>query len=311
MPRKSKEEIENIKNTKTATVKKSAKSTTTKKASSSKTSRAQKTASTKKTDSTKKSAPSKKEIKSKKETGSKKETATKSSKAKKSTNSKTTTTKKTSTTKKASSRKTSTTKATSASKKILPTEYYDLPQKYNKTVVKVLAQTPKTLFVYWEISDADIENFKKQYGDNFFETTRPVLIIHNDTLNYSFEVEINDFANSWYLHINDSKSDYRIELGRRPFQVNENIKTDYIYITSSNEIESPNDHILFNNSQKMVYFRNVKTNIETAKPFTSLSFIKNMGKIYEIYDLYQELYKNEENIEDLTNPSSHTSSQFK
>ena len=190
-------------------------------------------------------------------------------------------------------------------------EHYDLPYRYNQTVVKVLAQTPKTLFVYWEISDADIEKFKKQYGDNFFETTKPVLIIHNDTLNYSFEVEINDFANSWYLHVNDSKSDYRIELGRRPFQVNENIQTDYIYVTSSNEIESPNDHILFNNSQKMVYFRNVKTNIETAKPFTSLSFIKNMGKIYEIYDLYQELYKNEENIEDLTNPSSHTSSQFK
>ena len=191
-------------------------------------------------------------------------------------------------------------------KKFSP-EYYDLPYKYNKTVVKILAQTPTHLFVYWEISDDDIEKFKKDYGENFFETTKPVLIIHNDTLNYSFEVEINDFANSWYLHVNDSKSDYRIELGRRPFQINENIKTDYIYITSSNEIESPNDHILFNNSQKMVYFRNVKTNVETVKPFTSLSFIKNMGKIYEIYDLYQELYKNEENIEDLTNPSS----QFK
>ena len=70
-------------------------------------------------------------------------------------------------------------------------EYYDLPFRYNKTVVKVLAQTPKTLFVYWEISDDDIEKFKKQYGDNFFETTKPVLIIHNDTLNYSFEVEDN------------------------------------------------------------------------------------------------------------------------
>ena len=204
-------------------------------------------------------------------------------------------------------------KSTTSKKQTKPVlvEYYDLPQKYNQTVVKVLAQTPKTLFVYWEISDDDIEKFKKDYGENFFETTRPVLIIHNDTLNYSFEVEINDFANSWYLHVNDSKSDYRIELGRRPFQVNENIKTDYIYVSSSNEIESPNDHILFNNSQKMVYYRNVKTNVETAKPFTSLSFIKNMGKIYEIYDLYQELYKNEENIEDLTNPSSHTSSQFK
>ena len=49
-----------------------------------------------------------------------------------------------------------------------------------------------------------VERFKNQYGDNFFETTKPVLIVHNDSLNYSFEVEINDFANSWYLHVNDS-----------------------------------------------------------------------------------------------------------
>jgi len=296
MPRKSKEEIENIENKKTTSAKKNVKSTATKKSSSSKTSKATKPESSKKIVSAKKATKSKKAV---------------STKSAKSTNNKSTTSKKTVTSKNASSKKSTSVKKSAAAKKILATEYYDLPQKYNKTVVKVLAQTPKTLFVYWEISDADIEKFKKQYGDNFFETTKPVLIIHNDTLNYSFEVEINDFANSWYLHVNDSKSDYRIELGRRPFQINENIQTDYIYVTSSNEIESPNDHILFNNSQKMVYFRNVKTNIETAKPFTSLSFIKNMGKIYEIYDLYQELYKNEENIEDLINPSSHTSSQFK
>ena len=296
MPRKSKEEIENIENKKTTSAKKNVKSTATKKSSSSKTSKATKPESSKKIVSAKKATKSKKAV---------------STKSAKSTNNKSTTSKKTVTSKKASSKKSTSVKKSAATKKILPTEYYDLPQKYNKTVVKVLAQTPKTLFVYWEISDADIEKFKKQYGDNFFETTKPILIIHNDTLNYSFEVEINDFANSWYLHVNDSKSDYRIELGRRPFQINESIPTDYIYVTSSNEIESPNDHILFNNSQKMVYFRNVKTNVETSKPFASLSFIKNMGKIYEIYDLYQELYKNEENIEDLTNPSSHTSSQFK
>ena len=186
-------------------------------------------------------------------------------------------------------------------------EYYDLPYKYNKTVIKLLAQTPKTLFVYWEISDEDIENYKKQFGENFFETTKPVLRIYNKTLNYSFEVEINDFANSWYLHVNDSKSDYKIELGRRPIQYNENIKT-------SNEIESPNDHILFNTSQKMVYFRNVKTNIETSKDVFTLSFMRNIGKIYHIYDikdLYKELYKHEDNIENLSNPSSNTSSQFK
>ena len=204
--------------------------------------------------------------------------------------------------------KNSTTAKKSVTKKIIkptPVEYYDLPYSYNQTVVKVLAQTPKTLFVYWEISEDDKEKFKEQYGENFFETTKPVLIIHNETLNYSFEVDINDFANSWYLHVNDSKADYKIELGRRYFDnSNNNISNNYVYVTSSNEIESPNDHILFDKSQNMFYFRNVKTNVETKKDVSSLSFIKNMGKIYNIYDLYKKIYKEE-------NPFSSSSSQFK
>lgn len=191
-------------------------------------------------------------------------------------------------------------------KKIDIVEYYDLPYRYNQTIVKVLAQTPKTLFIYWDISDTDREKYKKQCGENFFETTKPILIVHNDTLGYSFEIEINDFANSWYLHVSDSKCDYRIELGRRPIVKTEKINTDYIYISTSNKIESPNDHILFNKEQKMVYFRNVKTGKQTQKPTTSLSFIRNMGKIYNIYDFYKAIYPNEniEELYDLSNPSS-------
>ena len=216
---------------------------------------------------------------------------------------------------KATSKKkvTKTTKRTTSKKeKVNLIEYYDLPTSYNKTVIKLLAQTPNTLFVYWELSLDDVERFKNQYGDNFFETTKPVLIVHNDSLNYSFEVEINDFANSWYLHVNDAKSDYRIEIGRRPIHNISNIKEDYIYITSSNEIESPNDRILFDKSLKMVYFKNTKTNKKIGKD-VSISFIKNMGKVYNIYDLYKEFY-NKENIDelyDLSNPSSNNlSSKF-
>ena len=116
-------------------------------------------------------------------------------------------------------------------------EYYDLPYRYNQTVVKVLAQTPTNLFIYWDISDKDRKNFEKKYGEHFFENTRPVLIVHNDTIGYSFEVEINDFANSWYLNVADSKCDYRIELGRRPITKTQEIYDDYIYVSTSNEIE--------------------------------------------------------------------------
>lgn len=192
-------------------------------------------------------------------------------------------------------------------------EYYDLPYRYNQTVVKLLAQTPTTLFIYWDISDEDRKRFEEQYGSDFFQNTKPILVVHNDTLNYSFEVEINDFANSWYLHVADSKCDYRIELGRRPIIKTDKFKdTNYIYVTTSNEIESPNDRILINKEQKIVYFRNVKTNVTTSKPLRSLSFMRNMGKLYNVYDLYKTFYKTEhvEEIYDLNNPSSHPSSRI-
>lgn len=283
MPRKTKEqkELENEKKT-----------TTPKKA----------TSTTKKTTTKTTSHTDKKKVATKKETIS--NTAKKASTKKVSST----------TTKKSTAPKTTTKKvaSTSKKKKVEIVEYYDLPYRYNQTIVKVLAQTPTNLFIYWDISDKDRKNFEKQYGDLFFKTTRPILIVHNDTLNYSFEVAINDFANSWYLHVTDSKCDYRIELGRRPIQKTEKLNIDYIYVTTSNGIESPNDRILFDDKQKMIYFRNVKTGQQTEKPITSISLLQNMGKIYHIYDLYKAIYQDETLEELLENPSSGTfSSQFK
>ena len=272
----------------------------------------------KETKSVAKKTSAKKEVVAK--TDTKKSSTTKSVAKKSSATSKSVTTKKATTTRKKSATKSSTKKstlkkATTSKRKSTATkktkvdivEYYDLPYRYNQTVVKLLAQTPTNLFIYWDISDEDRENYKAQYGEDFFETTKPVLIVHNTTMNYSFEIDINDFANSWYLHVNDAKCDYRIELGRRPIKENPKIQTDYIYISTSNNIESPNDHILFNKEQKMVYFRNVKTGVQIEKPISAnISFIRNMGKIYNIYDIYKAIYQNEniEEIYDLSNPSS-------
>ena len=196
---------------------------------------------------------------------------------------------------------------------VVSTEYYDLPFRYNQTVVRILAQTPTTLFIYWDISDKDRESYIQKYGKDFFEHTRPYLIITNKTMNYSFEVEINDFANSWYLHIHDADCEYKVELGRK-FVVNSqdgvNVKhdlsslenmsqfepykvNDYLSITSSNELEMPNDHILFDKLGSSVFFRNTKTNITEEKNISSISFLQKIGKVYNIYDLYKEIYQDE------------------
>lgn len=284
----------------------------TKKATTSKTSSTSKASSTKSKTSTKttKKSTTKSNVASKKETtkktttistvATKKETAKKS--PSKSNASASKSTKKTVSTKKATSKKSPSKKI--VNKKVDILEYYDLPYRYNKTIVKVLAQTPKTLFVYWDISDNDRENYIKQYGKSFFETTKPVLIIYNTTLNYSFEIEINDFANCWYFNVNDEKCEYLVELGRRPKTDNTSIPNNYLHITSSNKIESPNGHILFEKEQKTLFYRNVKTNETYSKDVANLQFIKHFGRIYNIYEMYKEIYK-EEDLTNLNNPSSH------
>lgn len=262
-------------------------------------------------------------VNSSKASSSKKSTSTKSTKRttsvakKSSTTAKKQTTKeatKTEKTKKVTRRTTKKTakKSTKVTKPVISNvEYYDLPYRYNETVVKILAQTPTTLFIYWDISDKDRELYVEKYGENFFNTTKPVLIVTNKTMNYTFEVEINDFANSWYLHLNDADCDYSVELGRRPIYSNSNIGS-YIYISASNDMEMPNNHILFDRLGKSVFFKNIKNNFIEEKEISSITFIKNIGKVYNIYEMYKEIYKDELEIDELEtarlNPSSNSSS---
>ena len=213
--------------------------------------------------------------------------------------SKTSSTKKTKS-KTSSSQKQAKTKTDSTVKKMLA-EYYDLPYRYNQTIVKILAQTPTTLFVYWDISDEDRNSLINTHGENFFNDTRPVLVVHNTTKNYSFEIDINDFANSWYIRTQEPNCDYVIELGRRFNRPS----GEYIYIDASNDIVSPNDHILFENTDlRNILFKNIKTNKLSSKDFGDLKFINDMDKLYgNIYDVYSALY-DDGILNELSNPSS-------
>ena len=185
-------------------------------------------------------------------------------------------------------------------------EYYDLPFRYNHTVVKVLAQTPNRLFIYWDVSDEDKQALIDKFGPYFYNNTKPVLIVHNKTMNYSFEVDINDYANSWYLHVNDSKCDYDVELGRRSINKYAQTPNGYVGISQSNSIQSPNDHILFDELGNSVVFENVKTSERYEKDISSAEFLKRLGDLLNIKGLYDHLYKGEviNSNFDLNNPTS-------
>ena len=347
MPRKTKEQKElEIENESKKINKSSTSKTTRSKTTSSKTAKAtSKVATTKASTRTTKSSAAKTSTRASKSAAGK---PTKSSTSKSTkTAAKSTASKKTKTvasTKTSSSVKKASAKKTQNSKKVSIVEYYDLPYRYNQTVVKVLAQTPTNLFVYWDIADSDREIFKKEYGYDFFDKTRPVLIVHNETMNYAFEVDINDFANSWYLHVNDANCDYKIELGRKPIynyvqrEVGEleqkdlnsdfnkypskPIDKDYFYVTISNDIDAPNNHILaedYNKPINSVLIRNVKSNTEYTKNIDNLPISKYLNNLFNIQDIYKKLFEENtiKDFYDLSNPSSGNpssgsfSSQFK
>ena len=152
-----------------------------------------------------------------------------------------------------------------------------------------------------------------------------MLLLYNEDRKYIKEVPVNDFANSWYIDIEDSKTKYIIQLGRK-FKGNDYnyvntekvqnaniiIKTDYLPFANSNMLEAPNDHVLLESLPDFLIFRNVKTNQEFEKDIREFRDVYGNG--YNVREFYNDQYKEEitEGMFDMANPSSNlSSSSFK
>ena len=114
-------------------------------------------------------------------------------------------------------------------------------------MIKVLAQNPNKLFVYWEISNDHISKYLNEYGDIFYELTYPILILENEKNNHRSEIIIDGFANSWYIDIIDDSSTYSVTYARKVsgnmVNLNNNSilkKDEIIHFAKYNNIVSPN-----------------------------------------------------------------------
>lgn len=106
-------------------------------------------------------------------------------------------------------------------------EYYELPTKYDETVVRLLVQSPTRMYAYWEVNENQANNFKFNYNE-----CTPVLKITNLTMNYSYELEIDPYATNYYIDVKDVNCNYKAELGRK-------YNNEYVKIYESNEVTVP------------------------------------------------------------------------
>ena len=115
-------------------------------------------------------------------------------------------------------------------KRAFKSEYYDLPIKYEKTAVKLLVQSPTRMYAYWDVSDESINKFSSTNTE--YKNCIPFLKITNLTMNYSYEIEINPFANNFYIDVKDPDCVYKVELIRKSNDIS------YV-VSSSNEARIP------------------------------------------------------------------------
>ena len=116
---------------------------------------------------------------------------------------------------------------------LLKSEYYELPNKYNQTIIRLLVQSPTRMFVYWEVSDETVKMFSSKSLD--YADCTPVLKITNITKDYSYTIPVDPYANNYYIEVEDSGCDYRVELGRIA-------KNQFINIYTSNKATVPASH---------------------------------------------------------------------
>ena len=149
-----------------------------------------------------------------------------------------------------------------------------------------------------KLSDKDIKKYLDEYGDIFYELTYPILILENKKNGNSSEIIIDGFTNSWYIDIIDDSSTYNVTYARKVSHnivnlIHNNILNvgEIIHFAKSNNIVSPNGHILYNNSNNVV-FKNIKTNTTYTIPLTNI--LQSSKKIYNnIANLKEEILDNE------------------
>lgn len=121
----------------------------------------------------------------------------------------------------------------------------NIPAAYDKTYIRALPRDPYWLFIYWEVTQQSIEKVKNSMGADKFNSAKSVLrvfevagtdTVQSNQTNY-FDIEINKYANNWYLKVSQPGRTFLIKYGL--------LATDgtFYEIVQSNLVQTPRDNV--------------------------------------------------------------------
>lgn len=92
----------------------------------------------------------------------------------------------------------------------------EFPSSYGKSQLNLLVRDPEWLYAYWEITATVQSEFSRQYGDVWNESipTLRVYDVTNEDESTFYDIQIQDYADSWYLHVGKPNHTFFVDLGR-------------------------------------------------------------------------------------------------
>jgi hypothetical protein len=91
--------------------------------------------------------------------------------------------------------------------KTLPNAGFEVPNRYHKDILQLMAKDAHTLYVYWEISNRKrwlvSQHFERDWNDvpkivRIYDVTD--LYFDGNNANYQFDVATTPEATNWYIH---------------------------------------------------------------------------------------------------------------
>ena len=92
----------------------------------------------------------------------------------------------------------------------------EFPANYGKTQLNLLVRDPEWLYAYWEITATAQTEFSRQFGDawNISKPTLRVYDVSDGDENGYYDIQIQDYADSWYIHVGKPNHSFFVDLGR-------------------------------------------------------------------------------------------------